>query len=228
MYRVLLVDDDPRTQTTNEAYLKKQGYQVFLAATAEEALAIAESASLDALVLDLMLPGMDGLTLCRRLRETMQIPILFLSAYAKTEDRIRGLLAGGDDYLAKPCSLVELELRLRLHIERYYHHQTGQVLQFGGLEIDLGLREVRAAGVCASFTTLEFDLLAFLARNPGQVFSYEQLYTGVWRSPINKGLHNVQVCMARVRQKLEQLCPNQHYIETVRRKGYRFSVPPEI
>ena len=86
---------------------------------------------------------------------------------------------------------------------------------------------MRYNGETAAFTTLEFDLLSFLAHNPGQVFSYEQLYNGVWRSPINQGLHNIQVCMARVRQKLDQLCPGAHYIETVRRKGYRFRAPIE-
>ena len=96
------------------------------------------------------------------------------------------------------------------------------MLRFGELEIDLGLREVRYQGQAAGFTTLEFDLLAFLAQNPNQVFSYEQLHDRVWKAPMNQGLHNIQVCTARVRQKLEQLCPGCHYIETVRRKGYRF------
>ena len=171
---------------------------------------------------------MDGVSVCQRLRELSDVPVIFLSAYAKTDDRIRGLMAGGDDYLAKPYSLVELELRLRLRIQRYYHIHTAQVLCFGALEVDLGLREVRYKGASATLTTLEFDLLAFLAQNPGQVFSYEQLYNGVWKSPINQGLHNIQVCMARVRQKLEQLCPGMHYIETVRRKGYRFRSPSDF
>ena len=100
------------------------------------------------------------------------------------------------------------------------------MLRFGALEIDLSRREVRFNGTAAPFTALEFDLLAFLAQNPGQVFSYEQLYDRVWKSPMNRGLHNMQVCMARVRQKLDQLCPGMHYIETVRRKGYLFRAAP--
>ena len=95
------------------------------------------------------------------------------------------------------------------------------------MEIDLGGREVRYGDNTVSFTALEFDLLSFLAQNPDQVFSYEQLYNGVWRSPMNQGLHNMQVCMARVRQKLERLCPGVHYVETVRRKGYRFCSAPK-
>ena len=222
MYRVLLVDDDPHIQTTNQAFLQKMGYQVFLAENGLDALKIASTAALDAVVLDFDMPGMDGVAVCRRLREFSRVPVLFLSAYAQTEDRIRGLMAGSDDYLGKPYSLVELELRLRLRIQRHHQVAVGDVLRFGSLEIDLGLREVRYEGDPMVFTTLEFDLLAFLAKNPGQVFSYEQLQNEVWHAPINQGLHNVQVCMARVRQKLDKLCPGMHYIETVRRKGYRF------
>lgn len=227
MYRVLLVDDDPHIQTTNAAFLKKKGYEIYQAETGTEALRIAETTALDGVVLDVDIPGMDGITLCRRLRELSGIPVIFLSAYAQTDDRIKGLIAGGDDYLGKPYSLVELELRLRLRIQRHYHVVSDKILQYGALEIDLGLREVRYGDNTVSFTALEFDLLSFLAQNPDQVFSYEQLYNGVWRSPMNQGLHNIQVCMARVRQKLERLCPGVHYVETVRRKGYRFSSAPK-
>ncbi|MDO4314765.1 MAG: response regulator transcription factor [Oscillospiraceae bacterium] len=223
MYRVLLVDDDPHILDTNERFLRRKGYEVIRSGDAESALEIASSAALDAIVLDVDLPGLDGVSACRRLREVSRVPVIFLSAYNRDDDRIRGLLAGGDDYLGKPYSLTELELRLRLRIERRLHVEIADVLRFDDLEIDLGLREVRYQGRAADFSVLEFDLLAFLARHPGQVFSYEQLYDRVWRSPINKSLHNLQMCIARVRQKLELLCPERHYIETIRRKGYRFS-----
>ena len=208
----------------NAAYLKQQGYQVFCARDGRSALSIAKSAALDGVILDVDMPGLDGVTVCQRLRETSGVPVLFLSAYVKADDRIRGLLAGGDDYLAKPYSLVELELRLRLRIEGRQRFSRQEVLRFGELEIDLGLREVRFGSKQASFTALEFDLLAFLAQHPGQVFSYAQLSDQVWRAPINQGLHNIQVCMARVRQKLDALCPGQNHIETIRRKGYCFQV----
>lgn len=223
MYKVLLVDDDVHILNTNETYLTRQGYQVSRAENGALALKIASSAAFDAIVLDVDMPGTDGLSVCRQLREVSGIPIIFLSAYARTDDRIQGLMAGGDDYIAKPYSLVELELRLRLRIQRHKNIETSEILRFGELEIDLGLREVRYNGNSAQLTALEFDLLAFLARNPDQVFSYEQLYDRVWKSPMNQGLHNIQVCMARVRQKLDALCPGVHRIETVRRKGYRFN-----
>ena len=222
MYRVLLVDDDIHIQNTNEAFLRKRGYEVFRADSGEEALSLAQTAAFDAVVLDVDMPGMDGVTVCRHLREKSRIPVIFLSAYAETDDRIKGLMAGGDDYLGKPYSLVELELRLRLRIERHNNIVKGEVVRRGKLEIDLGLREVRYEERKISLTALEFDLLAFLAQNPGQVFSYEQLYDRVWKAPINQGRHNIQVCMARVRQKLDRLCPGAGYVETVRRKGYRF------
>lgn len=221
-YRVLLVDDDPHIQTANQAFLKRKGYQVFRADNGKDALAVATTAALDAVVLDVDMPGLDGITVCRYLREVSQVPIIFLSAYDKADHRVQGLMAGGDDYMGKPYSLVELELRLRLRIQGKERPQLNHVLTFGRLEIDLDLREVRYEGRVAMLTVLEFDLLAFLAQNPNQVFSYEQLYNEVWKTPINQGLHNIQVCMARVRQKLDQLCPGMDYIQTVRGKGYRF------
>lgn len=223
MYNVLLVDDDLHILNANEKYLTRQGYRISLAEDGESALKLASTAAFDAVVLDVDIPGMDGVSVCSRLREVSAVPIIFLSAYARTDDRIRGLMAGGDDYIGKPYSLVELELRLRLRIQRHKNVENGEVLRFDALEIDLGLREARFRGERAQLTVLEFDLLAFLARNPDQVFSYEQLYDRVWKAPMNQGLHSIQVCMARVRQKLDALCPGVHWIETVRRKGYRFN-----
>ncbi len=223
MYNVLLVDDDLHILNANEKYLTRQGYRISRAEDGESALKLASTAAFDAVVLDVDMPGMDGVSVCSRLREVSAVPIIFLSAYARTDDRIRGLMAGGDDYIGKPYSLVELELRLRLRIQRHKNVENGEVLRFDALEIDLGLREARFRGERAQLTVLEFDLLAFLARNPVQVFSYEQLYDRVWKAPMNQGLHSIQVCMARVRQKLDALCPGVHWIETVRRKGYRFN-----
>lgn len=223
MYRVLLVDDDLHILNTNEKFFRQKGYEAFRAMDAETALRVASTAALDAIVLDVDLPGLDGVSACGQIRDVSRVPVIFLSAYARESDRIRGLLAGGDDYVSKPYSLVELELRVRLHIERRLQVEHSDVLCFDELEIDLGLREVRYGADTVPFSSLEFDLLAFLAKHPGQVFSYEQLYDRVWKSPINKGVHNLQMCMARIRQKLEQISPDRHYIETVRRKGYRFN-----
>ena len=222
MERILLVDDDPHILKTISAWLSPRGYDVICAGNAAEGWALAQSAVLSCIVLDVDLPDGSGVELCERLRQTSRVPILFLSAYNKEDDRIRGLLAGGDDYLGKPFNLTELELRIRIRIDRHHGRESLGVLRFGVLEIDLDARRVTADGQEGSFSALEFDLLAFLACHPGQVFSYEQLYDRVWNEPMNRGLHNLQMCMARVRQKLEDLCPGHTYIETVRRKGYRF------
>lgn len=227
MYHVLLVDDDVHILRTNAAFLKQKDYTVFCANSGAQALRIAAEQDLDAVILDVDMPQMNGKEVCRQLREKSSMPILFLSAYASTDERIQGLLAGGDDFIAKPYSLIELELRLRLHIQREQSVPHQKVLDFGGLRIDLSLQEVYYQQHAISFTALEFDLLAFLAQHPNQVFSYEQLHDAVWHAPMHQGLHNIQVCMARVRQKLDQLCPNLHYIETVRRKGYRFLSQPK-
>ena len=144
MYRVLLVDDDPHILRVNEAYLKKRGYQVYSVQDGVAALAVAETAELDAVILDVDMPGLDGITVCRRLRELRTVPVVFLSAYAKTDDRIRGLQAGGDDYLAKPYSLVELELRLRLRIEGGRAVKRREVLYFDGLEVSVSSEESKA------------------------------------------------------------------------------------
>jgi len=227
MYRVLLADDDHHILKTNETYLTRLGYEVISVDNGADALRAASAAAIDAIVLDVDMPGMDGLAVCRQLRKVSGVPIIFLSAYGKEDDRIRGLMMGGDDYLCKPHSLVELELRIRLRIQRRLNIETREVLRFGELEIDLGMREVRYRGEAATLTSLEFKLVTFLAQNPGQVFSYEQLYDRVWNEPLNKGIHNMQVCMARLRQKLDRLCPGAHYIETVRGEGYRFLKEPK-
>ena len=224
-HKILLVDDDRDLLEMLLSIFQRAGYTDLLTASSgSEALRIWREAQPNLIVLDVMMPGMDGFSVLKEIRRTSRVPVLMLTARGEAEDRIEGLEIGADDYLAKPYSLVELELRLRLRIGRRHGVETGGVLRFGTLEIDLDLREVRCNGTTAPFTALEFDLLAFLAQNPGQVFSYEQLYDHVWNSPMNRGLHNIQVCIARVRQKLDQLCPEERYIETVRRKGYLFRV----
>ena len=220
MERILLVDDDVHILHTIESWLTPKGYEVLCARNMAQAMNIAKSTALSCIVLDVYLPDGSGVELCERLRQTSRVPILFLSAYNQEDDRIRGLLAGGDDYLGKPFNLTELELRIRIRIDRYRGKETLGVLHFDNLEIDLDSRHVKNGTQYGSFSPLEFDLLAFLATHPGQVFSYEQLYDRVWNEPMNQGLHNLQMCMARVRQKLNALCPGQSYIETIRRKGY--------
>ena len=174
------------------------------------------------MVLDIDLPDRDGFQVCLQARKSSSLPIVFLSGYTEEENRLRGLTIGGDDYVTKPFSLAELELRVRLRIQRSKSAVPPPLLQFGPLMLDLSNRAVSFEGRSKEFSRLEFDILCFLALHPGRTFSYEELYAGVWEAPIQEGLHCLQVTVAKVRQKLAELAPSHTYIRTVRGKGYLF------
>ncbi len=222
MYGILLVDDDRALLDANEAYFTAHGYTVYRAETARDALAILRGAKLDCVVLDIDLPDKDGFQVCAQARKRSSIPIVFLSGYSEVESRIQGLTVGGDDYVTKPFSVVELELRVRLRIQRSKTALPLGLLEFGELTIDMDNRTVSYQGRSQEFSRLEFDVLSFLTHHPGRTFSYEELYAGVWEEPIQAGLHNLQVNIAKVRQKLSNLAPGHSYIKTVRGKGYLF------
>lgn len=222
MYRVLLVDEDPHIQTANEVFLREMGYQIYRADHGAAALDVASTVVVDAVVLDAELPNLDGVPICRQLRERYQVPIIFLSRHTRADNHIRDILTAGDDSLEKPYSLAELERRLRLRIQRHHKIENGSVLRFGDLKIDLDLEEVRYKGQNIWLTALEFHILAVLAQNPNRFFSCEQLYDLVGKSHMHQSLHDVRVCAARTRQKLESLCPNERYMEAAQRRGYCF------
>lgn len=222
MPKLLFVDDDKDILNFNCTHFKRIGYEIFRAANARDAMRIISSVMLDCVILDIDMPGIDGFDLCRRLRETSGIPVIFLSALTEEEIRVKSFLVGGDDYLAKPYNMKELELRVKSRMQGQWSHTEGRTHQFGALQIDTGRRTITYEGTVGEFTALQFDVLAFLANHPGQVFSYEQIYDRVWKSPIMGSRHNLQVVIATVRQKLISLCGGQNYIETIPRKGYRF------
>lgn len=223
MYRLLIVEDDKDVLLTNEIYMKSHGYHVLSASDADSALRIARSAALDCVLLDIGLPGMDGYEVYSRIREFSMVPVIFLTAYSSMEQKLAGLKLGADDYICKPYNLEELELRVRIRIERTYGLEPQDILTFGTLTIDLKKRTVSCLGNEAELSALEFDLLAFMAKHPEQVFSYEQLCDRVWKVPIGTSRHTVQVGIARVRHKLDALCPSHSYIRTNYGKGYQFS-----
>ncbi|NSI94404.1 response regulator transcription factor [[Clostridium] symbiosum] len=220
--RVLIVDDDRTVLEDNREYFEKMGYETVCADTAGAAEEIINSAALDCVILDIDLPDGNGFELCARVRERTGLPIVFLSGYTEEQSRIRGLSIGGDDYVCKPYSLEELELRVRARIKSGQNAQPPGPIQYGDLMINPGNRSVCLGEKSADFSTFEFDVLYFLARHPGEVFSYEQIYNQVWKAPINKGIKSLQVIIGRIRQKLLELCPGHEYIQTVRRKGYLF------
>ena len=223
MYRILLVDDDRELLAGIRDYFMEKGFEVYCAENAKSALEQIKSVRLDCVVLDIDLPDQDGFQVCTIAREYSGLPIIFLSAYTEEESRIQGLTVGADDYVCKPFSLKELELRIAARIRPRYEDRPSQVLTYGDLKINTGARTVTYGTDTGSFSRIEFDILAFLSRHPGQVFSYEQLYDTIWQEPINEARHTLQARMAEVRQKLSLLCPGKNYIVTIRRKGYLFS-----
>ena len=222
MYTILLVDDDQATLEANEQFFAENGYEVFCSATGRRAVEMIQTIKLDCVILDIDLPDEDGFDVCSRVRTFTSLPIIFLSNYTEEESRIRGLVIGGDDYVCKPFSQRELELRVQARIHQRYGDRPAEILQFDGLIINTGDRTVSFNRRYGEFSRIEFDILAFLARHPNRIYSYEQLYDNIWNEPLNESRHNVQARIASVRQKLFDLCPGKEYIQTVRRKGYQF------
>lgn len=222
MATLLFVDDDRDFLNANKAYFSRRGNEVLCSENPREALKTLSHATIDCIVLDIDMPDMDGFEFCQRLREISRVPIIFLSGKAEAGNRIKSFQVGGDDFLAKPCDIVELELRIQARIKDN-GKVPDEILVFGKLIIDVGRRTVRYEQREGDFSALQFDILCLLARNPEKVFSYEQMYDRVWKTPMVGSRHNLQVAVATVRQKLVALCPEKNYIQTVPRKGYFFS-----
>lgn len=225
---VLIVDDEPRLRDLVRQYLEREQFVVLTAADGLTALDLARQRSPDVVVLDLMLPGLDGLEVCRRLRTFSDAYVIMLTAKAEEIDRIVGLEVGADDYLTKPFSPRELVARVRAMLRRPRRGRLSlpDVLppqHFGSLVIDPGRREATLAGAVVSLTPLEFKLLATLAEHPGMVFTRAQLLEHVWGPNYFGDDHVVDVHVANLRKKLGDDPVTPQYIEMVRGIGYRFT-----
>ncbi len=176
----------------------------------------------DCIILDIDLPDTNGFDLFSTIRKKSCCPIIFLSGYTEEHIRIKGLLMGGDDYVCKPCSLVELELRVKARVNANNNIHLSKTLQYGGLSISPINYTVLYNGFNVDFTTQEFDVLFFLARHPNTVFTYEQIHEQIWKSPIVSGVKSVQMTIVRIRKKLLLLSPNHDYLQTIRNRGYIF------
>lgn len=228
---VLIVDDDPTVREVSRAYLEQAGFTVHTAADAFSALDRARALRPDLLVLDRMLPGIDGLEVCRRVRaERPDVPVIMLTALSAEDDRIEGLEAGVDDYLAKPFSPRELTLRVRtvlrrtLAVERSPRTSDETTLTRGPLRIDTAARSVVRGHDDVLLTAREYDLLLFLARRPGRVFSREDLLEAVWGWS-HGDPSTVTVHVRRLREKIESDAAEPTMLVTVWGFGYRFDVP---
>jgi DNA-binding response OmpR family regulator len=226
--RVLIVDDESNLRHTVGYNLRREGYEVLEAADGEAALAAASGSPLDLVVLDLMLPGIDGLEVCRRLRARGSVPILMLTARADEIDRVVGLELGADDYLAKPVSMRELLARVTAILRRAELSRTPTPpsaptrLALDGLTVDLTRRRVAVDAQPVALKPREFDLLAFLARHPGQVFTRAQLLEHVWGYDYDGDSRTVDVHVRSLRTKLGDRADTPRWLETVWGVGYRF------
>ncbi|WP_137991429.1 response regulator transcription factor [Streptomyces vilmorinianum] len=224
--RVLLVDDDPTVAEVVTGYLERAGFTVDRVADGPAALVAAGARWPDLVVLDLMLPGMDGLEVCRELRTRGPVPVIMLTARSDEEDRILGLEIGADDYVTKPFSPRELVLRVEAVLRRHAaDRRPGPLLRLGGLELDPAGRRAAKDGRPLALTLREFDLLSYFLRHPGQVCDRERLMREVWGWDFGD-LSTVTVHVRRLRGKIEEDPARPRLIQTVWGAGYRFDPTP--
>lgn len=217
--RLLLVDDEDNLRSMLEAALRHHGFEVATAATGRGALDAMSGPSPDAVILDVMLPDLDGFEVCRRLRaEGVRTPVLFLTARDATEDKVRGLTLGGDDYLVKPFSLEELVARVEAVLRRTGHARDGAVLRYDDLELDDDAHRVTRAGVDIALSPTEYNLLRFLLANQGRVLSKAQILDNVWQYDFGGDGGVVETYIGYLRRKLDNGGPP--LIQTIRGVGY--------
>ena len=220
--RVMVVDDDLMLSDDIKTYFEQKKYNIFCAQNSTKAMEIISSITLDCIILDIDLPDCNGFDLFTVIRQKTCCPIVFLSGHSEEHSRIKGLGIGGDDYVCKPCSLVELELRVKARINAKNNIHLAKTLKFGVLIISPINYTVSYDGVNIEFSTQEFDVLFFLASHPKTVFTYDQIHEQVWKTPIVKGIKSVQMTIVRIRKKLIFLSPDHDYLQTIRNKGYLF------
>jgi DNA-binding response OmpR family regulator len=223
--RVLVVEDDRTVAEVVTRYLEREGFVVESVGDGNEALARADAQLPDLVVLDIMLPGLDGLEVCRRLRTRAPIPVVMLTARGSEEDRVLGLELGADDYVSKPFSPRELTARVKAVLRRagspLREVDSAGTIEYDGLQIDFGAREARVRGELATLTAREFELLAFLVRRPRQVFRRDELLEHVWGYTYGD-TSTVTVHIRRLREKIEDDPSTPRRITTVWGVGYRF------
>jgi two-component system response regulator ResD len=225
METVLVVDDEPTIRDVVVQYLRREGYATLEAGDGDTARELLEREWPSLVVLDLMLPGTDGLALCRWIRDRSQLPVIMLTARGEEADRIVGLELGADDYVTKPFSPRELVARVRTVLRRGAAASglAGDSVRFGDIQIDAAAREVRKSGTILRLTAREFDLLLFLARHPRRVFSRDQLMSRVWGYEAAFDSVTITVHIRRLREKIEDDPARPRYLQTVWGVGYRLS-----
>ncbi len=227
--KILIIEDEEAIADLEKDYLELSDFDVTIKADGESGLEEALGHDYDLIILDLMLPGLDGFEVCKRIREKKNIPILMVSARKDDIDKIRGLGLGADDYMTKPFSPSELVARVKAHLARYDRlvgsgQPNNDVIEIRGLKIDKTARRVFVDGVEKQFTTKEFDLLTFLAEHPNHVYSKDELFREIWNMDSIGDIATVTVHIKKIREKIEYDTSKPQYIETIWGVGYRFKV----
>ncbi|MEH6936455.1 response regulator transcription factor [Bacillus sp. JJ664] len=229
MKKILIIEDDPSIGELQRDYLVINGFNVELVASGKEGLNQALSIDYDLIILDLMLPHVDGFEICRQVRAVKEIPILIVSAKKEDIDKIRGLGLGADDYIIKPFSPSELVARAKAHLARYERLSGNKPVEkkeirIRGLIIEGASRRVYVNNKEVNLTAKEFELLTFLAKHPNRVFSKEELFELIWGFDLAGDISTVTVHIRKIRGKIELTPANPQYIETVWGAGYRFTI----
>ena len=229
MSRILIIEDEEAIADLEKDYLELSDFQVDIENTGDVGLKRALTDDYDLIILDLMLPGIDGFEVCKKIRKEKNVPILMVSAKKDDIDKIRGLGLGADDYMTKPFSPSELVARVKAHLARYNrlvgtNEKKNDVVEIRGIKIDKTARRVYIDGEEKNFTTKEFDLLTFLAENPNHVFTKEELFREIWDMDSIGDIATVTVHIKKIREKIEYDTANPQYIETIWGVGYRFKV----
>jgi DNA-binding response OmpR family regulator len=229
MANILIIEDEIAIAELEKDYLELAGFQVSLVNEGIRGLKEALEGDYQLVILDLMLPGLDGFEICRRIREEKDIPILMVSAKKEDIDKIRGLGLGADDYMTKPFSPSELVARVKAHLARYErlvknHDKANEIIEIRGMKIDKTARRVYVNEEEKILTTKEFDLLSFLAGHPDRVFTKDELFREIWDMESFGDIATVTVHIKKIREKIEEDAAKPQYIETIWGKGYRFKV----
>ena len=229
MSKILIIEDEEAIADLEKDYLELSGFEVEIEGRGDSGLTRALSEEFDLIILDLMLPEVDGFDICKQVRQEKNTPIIMVSAKKDDIDKIRGLGLGADDYMTKPFSPSELVARVKAHLSRYErligsNVEENDVIEIRGLKIDTTARRVWVNGEERSFTTKEFDLLTFLAGHPNHVYTKEELFREIWDMESVGDIATVTVHIKKIREKIEYDTSHPQYIETIWGVGYRFKV----
>lgn len=229
MSKILIIEDEEAIAELEKDYLELSGFEVEIANRGDIGLKKALEEDYDLVILDLMLPEVDGFEICRQVRDKKNTPIIMVSAKKDDIDKIRGLGLGADDYMTKPFSPSELVARVKAHLERYNRligsgRPQNDIIEIRGLKIDKTARRVWVNGEEKPFTTKEFDLLTFLAENPNRVLTKDELFRKIWDMESVGDIATVTVHIKKIREKIEFNTAKPQYIETIWGVGYRFKV----